>query len=74
MALLELVATAAGAWVITPNILQGVARGLLRTMVAVRTMDVIMVVMVMAAVRAVNVGLIHVVVSSDRDPTIIDAG
>lgn len=72
MALLELFATAAGARVVAPNILQGIAYRLLGTMLAVRTVDVVMMIVVVLAVRAVNVGLVHVVFSGDRDPVIID--
>lgn len=56
VAFLELLATTAGAGVITPDILQGIARRLLHTMLAVRSMHVIVIVL---AVRTVYVGLVH---------------
>lgn len=66
MALLELFATATRARVIASDVLQGVAYRLLGTMLTVRTMNVpvlMMMVVVMLAVRAVNVGLVHTVLS-----------
>ena len=75
MALLELFATATRARVIASDVLQGVAYRLLGTMLTVRTMNVpvlMMMVVVMLAVRAVNVGLIHVMFSGDCDHVIID--
>lgn len=61
--LLELLATAAGARVVAPDILQGVAYRRLRAMLAIRTVDMVMMIVVVAAVRAVNVGLVHVIFS-----------
>ena len=66
VALLELFAAAAWARVVTANVLQGVAHGLLVSVAAVRAvhvtvivvMGVIMLVMIMVAVWAVNVGLL----------------
>lgn len=66
MALLELFATATRARVIASDVLQGVPYRLLGTMLTVRTMNVpvlMMMVVVMLAVRAVNVGLVHTVLS-----------
>ncbi|GAB7533224.1 hypothetical protein PS3A_56400 [Pseudomonas sp. 3A(2025)] len=65
MALLELLVAAARARVVATDILQGVAHRLLRGVVAVRTMDmtVVMVMMVMimvvVAIRAMDMGLVH---------------
>lgn len=68
MALLELLPAPAGARVIAPDILQGIANGLLSAVLAVRAVDTTRVVMIMImtvmmvvlAVRAVNVGLSHI--------------
>ncbi|SFC47271.1 hypothetical protein SAMN05421848_1526 [Kushneria avicenniae] len=75
MAFLELLPAPTGTRVVAADILQGIARGLLWTMVAVRAMDMTMVVMivmmVVLAIRAVNVGLSHVVIPGGRDVVII---
>lgn len=64
MALLELLPAPAGARVIAPDILQGIANGLLSAVLAVRAVDMTRVVMIMMmvvlAVRAVNVRLSHI--------------
>ena len=66
MALLEFLAVAARARVVAPDVFQGVAHRLLVSVAAVRAvhvtvivvMGVIMLVMIMVAVWAVNVGLL----------------
>jgi len=62
VALLELLLAAARAWVVTANVLQGVAYRLLVAMVAVRTVYmaviVVMMIVTVVAVRAMNMGLL----------------
>jgi hypothetical protein len=62
VALLEFLLAAAGAGVVTADILQRVAHWLLVAMVAVRAVDmaviVIVIVMIMVAIGAVDVGLV----------------
>ena len=67
MALLELLVAAAWARVVATDILQGVAHRLLRGVVAMRTMDmtvimrvmVMIVIVVVVAVRSMDMGLVH---------------
>lgn len=61
VALLELLLAAARAWVVTANVLQGVAYRLLVAVVAVRAVYmamIVVVIMIVVAVRAMNVGLL----------------
>lgn len=77
MALLEFLAIAARARVVAADIFQGVAHRLLGAMVAMRAVDVAMVVimvmvMIVVAIRAVNVGLLgHRVCSGIKSAGII---
>ena len=73
MALLELFATATGAGVVTPDVLQGVAHRPLCAVITIGAVDVVMMVVIVVAVRAVHVGLSHGVVSGGRHSMIIDA-
>lgn len=77
MALLEFLVAAAWAWVVTANVLQGIAYRLLRRVVAVRAMDMTMVVivvmvMIVVAIGAMNMRLLgHCGYSGIKSPGII---
>ena len=78
VALLEFLLAAARARIVTADILQRVAHGLLMAMVAVRAVHMVVIVMivVMVAVRAVDVGLVahgvtHAGYSGMKSPGII---
>jgi len=61
MALLEFLLAAAGAGIVAANIFQRIARRLLGSMIAVRAMNVAMVVVVMIVVMVVvAIGTVHV--------------
>ena len=62
MAFLEFLAIAARAWIVAAHILQGITHGLLVGVAAVRAMDVavimVVVVMIVVAIRAMDMGLL----------------
>jgi hypothetical protein len=64
VALLEFLRTAAWAWIVAADVLQGVAHRLLRLVVAVRTVDMavimmmVVMVVIVVAIRAMHVFLL----------------
>lgn len=59
MALFEFLVAAAGAWIVAANLFERIADRLLRAVVAVRAMDVpVIMIVIVVAVWAMNMGLL----------------
>ena len=59
MALFEFLVAAAGAWIVAANLLERIADRFLRAVVAVRAMDVpVIMIVIVVAVWAMNMGLL----------------